>query len=247
MTDNFRMAVAPIRGVEFRDASANHDGSLTFSGYAAVFDQETTLYDSRGLVVKETMDPRSFDKVLRGAPTVHLNMNHNMDTAVASTLVPAGSIGSLTLRADDHGLYFMARADREDPDAQRMAIKMQRGVISQASFAFTIGDETVTQRDLGDGRVEESFRILEVKDLFDVAACQQGAYNQTTVGVRARSLAAEYGGIGQPVREAVIVSPVTGGEIDVIASAGVVGNRSASRRLQLLRLQAMELPTKKEI
>lgn len=205
-----RYAVVPIRDVVFRDAQSTGDGSWLIEGYAAVFDQETVLYDGSFFRIKESIAPGAFTDVLSriALPNddpmrtlVHLNYVHDMQAAVASTDAP-DLIGRLSLAEDDRGLRFTARVDREDPDAQRMAVKMRRGVAKQASFAFTIGRQQVTTTDLADGREEDLVRILEVRSLFDVCVCPQGAYGQTVSTLR--SLAAAIGrspdGEGHPRR-----------------------------------------------
>lgn len=187
-----RVAVAPIRRVQVRDASGTGDGSWTIEGYAAVFEQATILYDGKWFVVREVISRDAFHSVLSrvqsGDELVHLNHGHDMTSSVAATDVAAGTIGGLELSADEHGLRFFARVDVDDPDAIRMAVKLRRKVIAQASFAFTIAEEELTIRDLADGREEDFYRILEIGHLYDVCVCAQGAYPQTESSIR--SLAA---------------------------------------------------------
>jgi HK97 family phage prohead protease len=197
-----RVVLAPIQGVEVRDSNQTGDGSWTIEGYAAVYEQATTLWDGRWFQMDEEIARGAFTNVLTrvtsGDETVHLNYVHEMASAVAATDVrnPAGSttvseapVGGLTLREDAHGLRFFARVDPEDPDAQRMAVKMRRGVVKQASFAFTIAsEELAASGETEDGRDYEKWRVTEIGHLFDVCACPQGAYSQTEVGIR--SLAA---------------------------------------------------------
>lgn len=246
-TDQMRYAVAPIRDVDFRDASANHDGSWTISGYAAVFGQETVLYDGEYRQVRESIAPNAFDRVLSDSPLVHLNFGHDMNRAVASTDVPAGEIGSLELSTDSHGLRFMARVDRNDPDAQALAVKMSRGVVRQASFAFNIAAETPSRSEGDDGREILSYRIDEIRALYDVCCTPQGAYSQTETTLR--SLGASF---GQPAsREAIrVTTPETDEGANVVTS-GDVGTSEAvairRRRLELLRQKAEQhFPDKKE-
>jgi HK97 family phage prohead protease len=220
-----RYAVVPLTDCNFRDAQATGDGSWIIEGYAAVFDQRTTLYDGQFVRVSEEIAPGAFKSVLaRDETLVHLNWVHNMESAVASTDAP-GPIGKLTLSEDERGLKFEARVDREDPDAQRMAAKMRRGVASQASFAFLISSEESETRDLPDGRVEDHYRIIEVGDLFDVCVCPRGAYQQTTSSLR--SYAAAIGrspeGEGHPRRS------VKEGAQDVAQAEGVPESKQPSR------------------
>jgi HK97 family phage prohead protease len=187
-----RLAVVPVQFVTVRDATATGDGSWTISGYAAVFNQETTLFEIPGWYrMREEIAPGAFARVLErvaaGEELVHLNYVHEMASAVAATDVEG--IGGLELGEDYHGLHFFARVDPTDPDAQRMAAKMRRGIVKQASFAFTIADEErVSREEMEDGTLDEKWRILEVGHLYDVCVCPQGAYPQTESNLR--SLAA---------------------------------------------------------
>jgi HK97 family phage prohead protease len=202
----FRLAVTPIRDVVVRDASETGDGSWTMTGYAAVFEQETVLYDgrwyrlreeiARGAFTRAETNPTSvLDRVASGEELVHLNYVHEMASAVAATDVALSGdeqlpIGGLELAEDMKGLRFFARIDPDDPDAQRMAVKMRRGVVKQASFAFTIADEMLVEADEHDnGQYDEKWRILEIGHLYDVCACPQGAYSQTESYVRSLTAA----------------------------------------------------------
>jgi HK97 family phage prohead protease len=187
-----RVAVAPITHVQVRDASGTGDGSWTIEGYAAVYEQETTLYDIAGWWrVREEISRDAFTDVLArvasGQELVHLNHGHDMKTVMAATDVDG--IGGLELSQDFHGLRFFARVDPEDPDAKGLAVKMGRQVVRQSSFAFTIADEElVSSERLDDGTIDELWRINEIGHLYDVCVCAQGAYPQTESHIR--SLAA---------------------------------------------------------
>ena len=190
-----RFCVAPITSVEVRDPTGTPDGSWQMSGYAAVFNQETVLYDGQYFRVKEKLDPAAFDAVLRDQPmsdpsgVVHFNFGHDMNRAVAATDVDG--IGGLVLAADSKGLHYDSKVDREDPDAISMAVKMRRGVIRQASFAFTVAKASWMDLETDEGPDESTRTILEIKHLYDVCACAQGAYPQTVSQLR--SIAAAIG------------------------------------------------------
>lgn len=187
---DFRLAVAPIRNVEVRDASGTGDGSWTVEGYAAVFEQETVLYDGSWYRVREEIAREAFTNVLgrvaAGDELVHLNYVHNMESAVAASDV--AGIGGLELSEDFHGLRFFARVDPADPDVARLVPKMQRGIVRQSSFAFTIAGQELVESTEKDGKLDELWRITEVGHLYDVCVCPQGAYSQTESHLR--SLAA---------------------------------------------------------
>lgn len=144
------------------------------------------LYDGSWFVVRERIAPGAFDDVLSrvqsGDELVHLNHGHNMESVVAATDV--SGVGGLELRADGHGLKFTARVDPEDPDAIRMAAKMRRKVVAQASFAFTIDEEELLVRQADDGRDDELYTILKVGHLYDVCVAAQGANPYTGSMVR---------------------------------------------------------------
>lgn len=188
--NQIRLAVAPLQGVEVRDASATGDGSWTIEGYAAVFEQETTLWDIAGWWrVDEEIAVGAFDNVLErvgyGGELVHLNHGHDMKTAMAASDVRG--IGGLELSADFHGLRYFARVDPEDPDVRAAASKMRRRIVRQSSFAFTVGaEELVESRELDDGTWLDKWRILEVGHLYDVCVCAQGAYPQTESAITER-------------------------------------------------------------
>jgi HK97 family phage prohead protease len=199
MSENeLRYAVAPITHIDVRDNTSQ--GTYTMSGYAAVFNQQTTLLDSKFLKLTESVDVAAFDRVLRdqrlGQPSgvVHFNFGHDMNRAVAATDVPAGQPGSLKLSADAHGLHFLAKVSRDDPDGRALAVKMEHGVVKQASFAFTIAESAyrVVESD-DDGPDIEHRTIMELSHLYDVCATAQGAYSSTVAGLRSYSAA-----LGQP-------------------------------------------------
>lgn len=218
-----RYAVAPILDIDVRDPEGNGDGSWTMSGYAAVFDQKTTLYDGKFLKLTEDLAPAAFDRCLREqgletpAGVVHFNPSHDMSRAVAATDVPVGQIGSLTVRPDARGLFYLARVSREDPDAVAMAAKMRIGVLRQASFAFTIAKAEYTDTESDEGPDESHRRILEVGHLYDVCATPQGAYPQTVSQLR--SYAAAIGQLEQEL-EGRLVSRDFRGENAVIPALG---------------------------
>jgi len=239
-TLELRYVVAPITNVEVRDTEGNGDGTWTMSGYAAVFDQPTTLYDGRFAKLTEDIDPSAFDEVLRsqGMRTaqgvVHFNFGHDMNRAVAATDVPPGQPGWLDLRADEHGLYYLAKVSKDDPDGIAMAVKMRDGVLRQASFAFTIKNAEDTDREV-DGVMVSHRRIRTVARLYDVCATTQGAYPQTVSQLRTYAAA-----LGQSaIAEAMPVSPETGAEVvSLVKRGGQVSRRmSAEQRIGVQKHQ----------
>ena len=116
------------------DAASGH---LVLEGYAATFH----AYDVHGGVRAggwvEQIDRRAFDKTLGANPDVMLLINHE-GLPIAGT-----KNGTLSLRADDHGLLIRAELNPSDPDVQRLAPKMQsregrRPLLDEMSFAFHV-------------------------------------------------------------------------------------------------------------
>jgi HK97 family phage prohead protease len=251
-----RLAVAPIRNVQVRDATGTGDGSWTIEGYSAVYDSETVLYDIPGwLRVKEEIARGAFTDVLerlkRGDGLVHLNHGHDMKTAVAATDV--SGIGGLELAEDFHGQRFFARVDPEDPDAKSLAVKMGRGVVRQSSFAFTIGDEEIVEENtLDDGTLELKFRINTIAEQFDVCACAQGAYPQTESHLRSLAAASlripDLGVLGRSSTdlEGLQRRLAEAGGADLIAAVSPSGE-GESRSLELLQLQASSRATTRDL
>ena len=231
-----RYAVSPITHVDVRDHSATEDNTWTMSGYAAVFNQTTTLYDGKFLRLTESIAPAAFDRVLReqalGQPegVVHFNLGHDIARSVAATDVPTGQPGSLELRSDANGLFFLARVPRDDPDGVAMAAKMRSGVLRQASFAFSVAQDSIEYSELEDGPEVEHRTIQDLKHLYDVCATPQGAYAQTVSGLR--SLAAS---LGQPAEGGHPRQPDLGGAIVVSprVAEGDVGHSEAARRARI--------------
>lgn len=243
-----RYAVAPVTGIEVRDPTGNDDNTWTMSGYAAVFNTETTLYDSRFLRVTESLSSDSFNRVLRDQPmdkpsgVVHFNLGHDMNRAVAATDVPAGQPGSLVLEAHRDGLYFLARVPRDDPDGVAMAAKMRSGVLRQASFAFTVAkDERTITEASDDGPEVEHREIQEIGRLYDVCSTPQGAYPTTVAGLRSYAAA-----IGQPpVGEATHISPTSSGGVNAVSPD--VGGGAAPMRAIDLRVRSARKRYPKEM
>jgi HK97 family phage prohead protease len=194
-----RYAVSPVTHVDVREPGETGDGSWTMSGYAAVFNQETILHDGSLTRVTEAIDPHAFDRVLQtqGITTrqgvIHLNIGHDMNRCVAATDVPAGQPGSLQLRADPHGLFFLARVPTDDPDGIALASKLRSGVFKQASFAFKVAKAEESSQRMQDGRWVDHQRIMDISRVRDVCIAGQGAYSETVAQLRTMAAA-----LGEP-------------------------------------------------
>lgn len=125
------------RTVERRNLTANFEvrksgtSTIKIEGYASTFNQP---YDMG--FYTETVERGAFTKTLTESPDVRFLINHD-GLPLART-----SSGTLELFEDSIGLGFRSELDGNDPDVARLVPKMERGDLSQCSFAFrTIKDE----------------------------------------------------------------------------------------------------------
>jgi HK97 family phage prohead protease len=107
-------------------------GHIILEGYASTFHEYDVAGGVRGGGWVERLDKRAFDVTLAGNPDVMLLINHT-DMPLART-----KSGTLSLRADEHGLLVRADLDPSDPDVQRLMPKMKRGDMDEMSFAFHV-------------------------------------------------------------------------------------------------------------
>lgn len=164
-------------------------------GYPAVFNSVYTLYEGENYLVTEEVAPGFFDEVL--GDDCHLNFNHERPSAMCRNAphMPAGKAdgpGSMTLTVDAHGLRVFARVPMDDLDAQRLAPKMDRGVVDQMSYAFTVAEEDRLETKEPDGRHRVHYTLKKARRLLDVTVCPLGA-NRATEAVL-RSLAGQLAG-----------------------------------------------------
>ena len=142
-----------VSDIEVREAEGSN--SLTFTGYATVFNADYSVYDSFGEFT-ERIAPGAFTRTLTENPDVILNINH------AGLPLARTKSGTLKLTQDKVGLRVQAELDRSDPDVQAILPKMRRGDLDEMSFAFRVNsqewsedytDRTITEVNLSRGDV----------------------------------------------------------------------------------------------
>ena len=144
---------------------------MRISGYASVFGTPYEISDRDGKYV-ETIEPGAFTSTLASHPDVALLVNHK-GLPLARTVS-----GTLRLAQDETGLHVDATLDPSDPDVRSILPKLQRGDVSEMSFAFRATSqqwsEDYTRR-----------RILAANlDRGDVSIVTFGANASTTVAAR---------------------------------------------------------------
>ena len=156
--------------VERRDAQPMETEGRTVSGYAAVFNSETTIGNFR-----EVIRPGAFDSVLERSD-VYALYNHD-DNVLLARRRPDGS-GTLALSVDERGLKYEFEAPNTQAGNDLVEL-LKRGDLDGSSFAFTIRKDKWEDED--DMRLRE---VLEVEQIFDISVVNRPAYNDSTAMVR---------------------------------------------------------------
>ena len=149
------------------------DGTTTITGHAAVFNQLSR--DLGGF--REIIAPNAFENVLND--DVRALVNHDPNLLLART-----TSGTLNLKQTDEGLQYSF--DVPDTTYGRdLIVSMERGDITQSSFAFTIEEDS--WETTADGEIRT---INKVKSLFDVSPVSFPAYESANdLTLAKRSLA----------------------------------------------------------
>lgn len=142
--------------------------NMTVKGYAAVFNQETVLYSFDGIDYKEEISRGAFDQAEMA--DVVMNYNHS-GKPVART-----KNGTLSLSVDDVGLFVKADLSGTE-EGRKMYEEIKGGYIDKMSFAFTVSEDKYD-------RDTHKRSITKVKRLYDVAAVDVPAYEQTSISAR---------------------------------------------------------------
>jgi hypothetical protein len=146
---------------------------MRLTGYAAVFNSETTI----GGMFREVVKPGAFKKTIKDGADVRALFNHDSNIVLGRT-----KNGTLKLVEDERGL----KIDIDLPDTQQardLYNQIQRGDIDQMSFGFSVVKDSWTR---AQNETELPLRELRELRLFDVSPVTFPAY--ATTEVQARSL-----------------------------------------------------------
>lgn len=192
--------------------------SLVFRGHAAVFDQPT-LIGSREWGFVEWIEPGAFREVLED--DVRFLFNHDGLPLARTTN------GTLELSEDKTGLLSVANL-ADITLSRDLAKLIERGDISQMSFAFTIGDggeERVGyfEKDHAEFPGMMFRAVTKMGGLFDVSPVTYPAYDGTDAGMRSSAdhVRAEAEKLRATVEEAH----------DALVDSGIVRDRAAMSRM----------------
>lgn len=144
--------------------------SRSVSGYAIVFNSE-----SRDLGFFETIAPGAVTEDTIRNSDIFATLNHDQDKVLARC--NHGS-GSLELSLDERGMHYRYSAPHTDL-GNSVLEHIDRGDLTDASFAFTIADEPDAQRwEKRDGKIYRT--IYKIDRLYDIANCWTGAYAEAS-------------------------------------------------------------------
>jgi HK97 family phage prohead protease len=149
------------------------DNTTELDGYASVTGSPYQVRDWLGDYA-ETIERGAFAKTLRERDDVRLLLNHD-GLPLART-----SSGTMTLEEDGQGLHVLAGLDRRSSLTNDVAVAMERGDLTEMSFAFS-----VTRQEWNDDYSERFIRELK---LFDVSVVTYPANPATTVKLRGAEL-----------------------------------------------------------
>lgn len=145
--------------------------SRSVSGYAVVFNSE-----SRDLGFYETIAEGAITEETLRNSDVFATFNHDMNQVLARS---NKGVGSLELSLDERGLHY--RYDAPHTNLGDAVLEhIDRGDLTDASFAFTIADEPDAQRwERGkDGNIYRT--ILKIDRLYDISNVWVGAYAEAS-------------------------------------------------------------------
>ena len=149
---------------------------MQVSGYAATFNQITTLHKIDGIEYKEVIHPDAFNGT--DMKDCCLKYNHN-DTV---PILARTRGGSLKLSVDNIGLKFDAKLSNTN-SARDIYTLVKEGVLDKCSFAFTIADGGIEV-----DRKTRTTTITKIEKLWDVAIVDNPAYESTSVSARTLDL-----------------------------------------------------------
>lgn len=164
------------KGVELR--AVQEDGQNYLSGYAATYN---TVSEDFGWW-RERIMPGAFDRAVNEKQDVRHLINHDPNQVLGRTLS-----GTTEIKSDAIGLWFRTLL----PDtsfARDLLVSVQRGDITECSFAFTAARQSWIEDELTDDPSMERIRQLEDVDLYDISIVTYPAYPGTSAEVKMRSM-----------------------------------------------------------
>ena len=169
------------KNLEIRSFSITRDeGSRLVSGYAVVFNSRShVMFDEdRDLYYIEVIAQDAITDELLQRSDVVMNYAHDDNNILARS---RNGEGTLKLSVDDKGLFFQFEMPNSALGDQVLE-SINRGDISECSFAFTLGNDCETWTQEEDGTIIRT--INNILGLYDCAIVTHAAYPETEVSAR---------------------------------------------------------------
>lgn len=158
-SDREYRAMAPMGAAE---------NEYTVTGTAVVFNSKTVLYEHDGIEYCEIIDRAAFD----GCDMTDVIMNYNHGGKVVARLRNQ----TLKLENTETGMNITAYLGGTE-EGRKLYEEIKGGYIDRMSFSFTVAEDSYES----DTRTRT---IRKVKKLYDVAAVDIPAYEQTSISAR---------------------------------------------------------------
>jgi hypothetical protein len=156
--------------VEVRAKDITDENKMIIEGRAVVFDDANVLFEYDGIEYKEIIAKGAFDDT--DISKCFLKFNHS------DTVMPMARVKNKTLNIEvrDDGVYITAEIANTQAGKDLFEL-VKRGDIDKMSFAFITGEEEYDAN-------THTWTIKSVKTLYDVAAVNVPAYDNTTLYAR---------------------------------------------------------------
>jgi HK97 family phage prohead protease len=158
------------------DAAPNSIGTL--DGYAAVFNQETKLFEGRNVVFYERIAPSAFKESLARNDDIRALFNHD-----SGNLLGRRSSNTLELSEDDKGLRVAIHLPDTQVGRDTLA-SVKRGDLTGMSFGFYIRKQSEQREEAANGGKAIIRTTIEAADLIEVSPVTFPAYPQTELAAR---------------------------------------------------------------
>ncbi len=161
---------------ETRDLSFD-DKSLKVSGYVNRAGSYSQVMSADGAPFRETILPQAFVEAVKTKDPIDFYAEHDAHKLLATTVNH-----SLTLRADDDGLYMEAQI-LDTNDGRDTYELIKSGVITSMSFGFIVLDD---EWDRSGGRFDDGIPLRTVKEIVlkEVSAVRFPAYLSSSIEAR---------------------------------------------------------------